>query len=262
MKASQFLNEFKHIDSFILSCPSCHNQTLKGDKNRFLVEETNQSKLMQQHPDFEPEWLSGVETHVFSCILKCVNPSCSQVVACNGIGTLDWDYEEDEDGFVRQVFTNFYKAHFFTPSLNFFSTPENCPVEVSNMLNEAFRLTFISPSSASNKVRIAIEILLSTLKIPKTKIIKGKRTRISLHNRIKEAKNKKPKLGKLEDILTALKWIGNSGSHEDSSELTLDDIFNAYKLMEYVLSEIYLPNDKLLKFAKSINKNKGLSKKK
>ena len=129
------------------------------------------------------------------------------------------------------------------------------------MLNEAFRLTFISPSSASNKVRIAIEILLSTFKIPKTEIIKGKRRRISLHNRITKAKNKKPKLGKLEDILIALKWIGNSGSHEDSSELTLDDIFNAYELMEHVLSEIYLPNDKLLKLAKFINKNKGLSKK-
>ena len=74
--------------------------------------------------------------------------------------------------------------------------------------------------------------------------------------RITKAKDKNIVLGKLEDILYAIKWLGNAGSHS-SSEITLDDVFDAYELMHHVLIELYQPKNRLNKLAKAIRKRKG-----
>ena len=63
-------------------------------------------------------------------------------------------------------------------------------------------------------------------------------------------------LGELENILYALKWLGNAGSHANS-EISVDDVFDAYEFMNHILNEIYEPKQKLEKLAKEIRKKKG-----
>ena len=75
-------------------------------------------------------------------------------------------------------------------------------------------------------------------------------------NEKEEAKNKNANLGDLEDILYAIKWLGNAGSH-GNSEITIDDVFDAYEFMNHILNEIYEPKQKLEKLAKEIRKKKG-----
>ncbi|EMC8781261.1 hypothetical protein [Providencia rettgeri] len=70
-------------------------------------------------------------------------------------------------------------------------------------LIEAFYLTPLSLSSTVNRIRIAIENLLNSFKIPKTKIIKGHRKRLNLHERIRIGSSKIKVLGRLEEAMTA-----------------------------------------------------------
>ena len=57
-----------------------------------------------------------------------------------------------------------------------------------------------------------------------------------------------------------IKWLGNAGSHS-SAEITLDDVFDAYELMQHILIELYQPKNELGKLAKAIRKRKGPIKK-
>lgn len=79
-----------------------------------------------------------------------------------------------------------------------------------------------------------------------------KRVKLSLHNRIEEFKKKSSALA---DLLMAIKWLGNAGSH--ITAITSNDILDAYEMMEHLLAEIYDPPAKnLAKLAKQINQSK------
>ena len=52
-------------------------------------------------------------------------------------------------------------------------------------------------------------------------------------------------------------WLGNAGSHSNH-EVTLDDVMDAYEMMEAVLTQLYEPKgDSVKKLVKEINKKKG-----
>jgi hypothetical protein len=128
---------------------------------------------------------------------------------------------------------------------------------VSTPLNESFKLFFSSPSAASNNVRIAIEELLTELKVKRFNVSKGRRLFINLHQRIESLP---AKYAQFKDMILAIKWLGNAGSH-GHSEVTIDDAMDAYELTEHILKEIYEPKAKKLKaLAKKVNKKKGPSK--
>ncbi|AVR45432.1 hypothetical protein C7S20_09200 [Christiangramia fulva] len=82
----------------------------------------------------------------------------------------------------------------------------------------------------------------------------GKRKPISLHKRILIFDNKE-----LTDLLIAIKWIGNTGSH--LGDLETIDILEAYKLLEFALNRLYAnPEKEIKKITKDINKRKGTRK--
>ena len=79
-----------------------------------------------------------------------------------------------------------------------------------------------------------------------------KRVGLPLHARIIEYRKKNQQLA---DLLLAVKWIGNSGSHD--SKITKDDTLDAYRILEYVLTKLYSNNEtELIKMATQINKMK------
>ncbi|MGB3133805.1 MAG: DUF4145 domain-containing protein, partial [Candidatus Macondimonas sp.] len=85
-----------------------------------------------------------------------------------------------------------------------------------------------------------------------------KRRFISLHQRIALLP---PKYAHLKDLILAIKWLGNAGSHDGGSEVTLDDVMDSYELTEHILQEVYAPKlEKLQKIAKNVNKKKGPAK--
>jgi hypothetical protein len=136
----------------------------------------------------------------------------------------------------------------------YFHIPDNCPVLVKELINESFSLFFSSPNAAANCIRAAIEKLLTELNIKRFNIVKGERRFISLHQRIGLLPNK---YSKFKDLILAIKWLGNAGSH-GHTQLSMDDVMDSYELTKHILNEIYEPKAKKLKaMAKKVNNKKG-----
>ena len=248
---------FKQTDNVTFPCPSCTNLSLKLNKDKFFAEDTASSKKMKADDDYwEPEWL----TSVFTTVLICNNSDCAESVICSGIGSVDWEPEPNEHGEMEQQYYSYYLPKIFIPTIHFFNIPEKCPDNVKSLLIEAFSLTLQSPGSAANKVRAAIENILTEYGVPRYSRKNGKNNRLTLDSRIAKAKDKNVVLGELENILYAIKWLGNAGSHANS-EILQDDVFDAYELMSHLLSELYHSKADINKLAKAIRKKKGPIKK-
>src|SRR5262249_26551986 len=110
------------------------------------------------------------------------------------------------------------------------------------------------PRSAANAIRVAIEELLTALKIKRFRKSGGQRRFISLHERILSLPQK---YANEQNVLLAAKWLGNAGSHSNG-EVTGDDVLDLYEFVEHVLSELYVGKTKsLIAKANRVNKFKG-----
>jgi len=228
-------------------CPVCDSSNLKIDK--FSYEETGVSKRNHEHPDFEPEYMS----FRFTSMLKCQKPSCQEVLSCNGTGHVQEVHELDPDGqYSGPSYTEVFQPKYVIPPLNLFDVPK-CPDGIGEMITDAFGLYFCDLSSCANKIRTVIEKILDQQNVIKTRISKKKkRNLLTLHARIFEFRLKNQDAA---DMLLAIKWIGNEGSHLGSLEQ--DDILDAFAFLEHLLDLIYVKtHQKLLKRSRQINKAK------
>lgn len=79
----------------------------------------------------------------------------------------------------------------------------------------------------------------------------------NLNKRIDKEFRKKE--SELADLILAVKWIGNEGSHLGS--LKRQDIIDAYSILEHALNKLYDDREKMIKNkATKINKHKGVPK--
>ena len=236
-------------------CPTCRKGFLRIRKDTFFKEELRSSRH-HSYDEWEPEWIE----YVYSCLLLCTNEQCKEIVSCSGVGSVEADYGEDEDGQPVQEYDDFFRPKYFEPPLHLLSLPDACPESIAIPMKESFRLFFSSPSAASNCVRSAVEELLTELKVRRFNLKDGKRRFIGLHARIALIPTK---YGDLKELILAIKWLGNAGSHGTVGEggISIDDVMDSYELMEHVLNEVYAPTKKkLAALAKKVNKKKGPAK--
>jgi hypothetical protein len=180
------------------------------------------------------------EEYMIAFFLECDVSHCQEVVVVSG--TLVTKEEGDGDTYMNWVENVYPKS--FTPTINIFEIPYGVPQNVKKELVKSFDLFWISPSASANSLRIAVEILLDEFEIDKED---SKGSFISLGNRIKDfaSNSQTASIGaKLKEILTALKHIGNDGSHQSTLEYT--DVLDGYKLFEKVLDSIYVKSDEKL----------------
>lgn len=231
-------------------CPACRVGHLTLDKKSLINQETAASLKEHSHDAWEPDWIRSV----FACVFQCDNANCKEPVTCSGVGRVDhFEYEDEEYGWSQST-EEPLTPHYFHPSLVLMDIPEKCPEKVAGYLHESFALSFADPSAALNSARTAVEALMTALGIKRFAIVKGKQRSISLHQRIQLLP---PKYQEQKDLLLAVKWLGNAGSH-DGDKATTADVSVTYDLLEHVLSEIYEGKGKKLKaMAKKVNKKKG-----
>ena len=109
-----------------------------------------------------------------------------------------------------------------------------CPDSVSNELRAAFRLFFADAGACAGRIRVALEKLMNHLGVQRRKKgSKGKSYDLSLHQRIEIYANATPEL---RDQLLAIKWLGNTGSHE--GQIVRDDVLSGFEVLEHVIGEI------------------------
>jgi Domain of unknown function (DUF4145) len=236
-------------------CPTCHNGLLRIKEDTFHNNEIRESRDHHSYDHWDPECIQ----YVFSCMLVCKNDQCKETVSCIGVGGVESNITYDVNDEPDHSYDEFFLPKYFEPHLRLINIPEKCPESVSKPLKESFGLFFSSPSAASNNVRMAIEELLTELKVRRFNLVKNERRFMSLNQRI----NLLPlKFSQLKDLILAIKWLGNAGSHA-SGKVSMDDVMDSYDLIEHVLHEIYAPKTKkLAALAKQINKKEGPLKRK
>ena len=238
-------------------CPTCGKDFLDIKEGSFIKEESFNSRKSSHGLGYY--YNPYEDDYIYTCLLICRNKQCREIVASTGYGEFskydDMYYSEESGEWESEEYwDNFFQPQYFQPHLKIIQIPTGCPELVEKSLNESFKLFFSSPSSAANNVRIALEELLTALNVNRFILAKGKRRSISLHQRIE---NLPAKYSDFKEMILAIKWLGNAGSHSHH-EITTDDVLNAYELLEHVLNEIYQSKTKrLVAITKKINKNKG-----
>lgn len=215
-------------------CPKCRASHLTLVPNSLIYKETLESRRAHHDENWEPDWVS----YVFVCIFECASPSCREVVSCCGDGYVEGDY--DEDGHVGN---DLFRPKYFNPPLVLMDLPKNCPSEAVSHLSESFALFFADSGAALSSVRSAVEAILTNLRVKRFILVKRKRKPLNLHRRIELLP---AKYDELKDLLIAVKWLGNAGSHDGKNPAT-EDVRTAYDLLEQVISRIYDPNEGKLK---------------
>ena len=195
-------------------------------------DETPTSRDGHDSPGFEPDEDIHHNAHA---VLKCDRSSCSGIVHAVGRGYVDREIHQDGQDY---DWVQFIEVEYFAPPLRLISFPALCPEDVCAEIQQTFSIFWADPSSAGNKLRVAIEKLLTRQRVAQhTTSKKGKRVRLNLNARIDAWKKEK-----LRTELHAIRWIGNSGSHD--GELTRSDVLDGLEILERVLSELFDGNAK------------------
>src|SRR5690606_11802036 len=117
---------------------------------------------------------------------------------------------------------------------NIIDLPKTSPKEITTELEAAFGLYWSNPAACAVRIRVALESLMNHLGVPKrTKAKHGRFNSLTLHSRIDNFASKDATIG---PQLMALKWLGNTGSHD--STVSKSDLLDAFEILEYVLGEL------------------------
>lgn len=231
-------------------CPTCGKGILNPISDTFKSFEAATSRKKRGSMDWDPLEIE----YIYSCLLVCLNEGCKEVLVNSGEGFVDVDVEYDENGQPDQNYFDYYRPKYFYPHLKLFSLPKNTPKDVVEEINQSFELIFCNPPSASNHIRIALENLLTHMKVKRYENKNRKKIFLNLHKRIDLIPTK---LQALKEFFLALKWLGNAGSHSNK-KISFDDVMDAYEIMDEVLRELFEEKQKhIKKLVMTINKKKG-----
>jgi hypothetical protein len=231
-------------------CPTCGNGALTLSEDKFMHAETSASCKQRNHKEWDFEWIR----YRFAGLLTCSNNVCKEHVSFSGEGKVEGMayYEEAYEQYVEDH-SNVFTPHVFDPPLNLFIVPHRCPVEVRKEIISAFGLFWNDISACANRVRLVVEMLMTEHGVKRFVNKNGKRTALTLHNRLELYKKVQPEVA---DHLLAIKWIGNSGSH--TGKIEKGDIIDAFELLEYSLNKLFDDTEKRVSnLAKKINRAKG-----
>jgi hypothetical protein len=211
-------------------CPTCGKGVLSLDKAGLVKHESGESARLHDVEGFGPEWIS----YRFSAALVCANRRCQEIVMVVGNGSVEEKHYYDEFGEHHSDYPDIFFPQFFEPPLRPIDIPDHTPKDVKISLTEAFKFIFVNQSAATNQLRVAIEVLLDNFEVKRTN---PDGTYRSLGNRLKILPHH---LSNIFIHLSAIRWIGNAGSHELEA-ISITDLLDALKLIESMLNKLYPP---------------------
>jgi hypothetical protein len=228
-------------------CPTCMLGVLEVDALGFTQKLDSPSQKLNDDPDPSSAMWELDLKGVFNGILTCSNPRCSENVAISG----HFKYIEANTTFGPDDFEGGYQAvrvlipKYFTPSLKLVRLNNEVPTDIKVLMKQALELFWLDESSCGNKMRVLVEKLMDAQAVASGS---------SLHQRLVSYKAVQPVLA---DMLMAVKWLGNSGSHKSDS-LNREDLITAADILESVLNTVYQPDvTALIAKSAAINAAKG-----
>ncbi|WP_323175995.1 DUF4145 domain-containing protein [Pantoea ananatis] len=225
-------------------CPACGRPTLELVPNSFHSERTSSAR---HHYEADEGFCPEEDEDVFSCLLRCSQRNCLQPVAVSGDGYYERDYENSYDGDYNYVAT--YRPRHFYPPLVLFTPCDNYPEKIKSQLKEISAQLPGHRQAAINALRTTLESVLDHFKIPREQ----NNRYLSLERRISMIPDP---FRYVEAGFRAMKWLGNTGSH-NLREVSDDDIEGACVMLNDFLLQIFRkPNDHSETIAR-LNKNHG-----
>lgn len=217
----------QHVDNSYCppwKCPSCCNGTVILVRDSFKQAQTYESKAARKHEDWDPEWI----TYTFSAWALCSNAKCKEEFVITGDGGVEpgWDSEGD------MKWSDTFYPRYIAPMPRVIEFPAKCPKDIVKELESSFLLLLSCPAASAGRIRAALELLLDHVGIARKPEKEGA-VEYSLHKRIEEYSKNNAVLG---GHLMALKWLGNTGSHQ--SNVHKSDLLDAFEILEHALSEI------------------------
>jgi len=209
------------------------------------VEESERSKkAMQEAEDWDPNWTENR----FVAFLKCSWTSCGELVVVSG----DTESVEEADEEFGRVWANHLRPRSMFPAPHIIELPNELPRPVEKEIENSFQLFWVDLGASANRMRTSLERVMDHFQIRKFNKT-GKRVAIPLANRISLFEQEHG--SQFSDIFTALRHVGNLGSHADIDRVSL---LSAYEVYEHALSELFAKRSKkIAALSKKIVKSKG-----
>jgi len=228
-------------------CPYCKKDFLEFNKNNTNKIFTSRCESPDSDPRDDKFFISG--------ILIC--KYCEKGITFLGKGNNDL-FEIYDKGESYDEYGESLEFLAFAPPLELIGLSDKIPPKIQESLRESFSLYFLDMKACANRIRETIEVIMNDFRIPKKKKSKkNKMSNLVLHRRIEEF-GLKSKYSEASKYLTAIKWIGNEGSH--SGIFNEESVLAGYEMLEKALDLIYVKdNQKLLKIRDKILKTKRYS---
>lgn len=229
-------------------CPYCFRSKLspkRGEDQKLLMlnglspEHGKYHETASEHDE--------VEIHAFALLLHCTNPDCGLTTIA--VGRLKATPYEDD--FHKRRYDVEAEPRFFQPPVDVVRIPDCVPDDIRAELRRSYAVFFCDPSAAANALRVAIECLMDKSNVPS--IVNGRKQ--SLHARLLELKKSNHDVA---DLLGAVKWLGNDGSHYSQSP-TSQELLSGYSVFLHAATKLFNDPDSLAKsHAAEISKGRGL----
>jgi hypothetical protein len=197
------------------------------ERDSLISAETVPSQKAHKDENFDPDWID----YGFTAWARCSSTACKQRFAIGGRGGVEPQYTNDEGDW---DYCDFFRPLFCYPMPHIIGIPKKCPDNVAFELEGAFSVFWSNTAACAGRIRVAIELMMDQLGVPKRKKnAKGSFYDLQLHRRVEIFSLKEPVIGQQ---LMALKWLGNAGSHVGA--VNQSDLLDAFEILEHALSEI------------------------
>lgn len=171
--------------------------------------------------------------------LMCQNDKCSEVGIMVMLGEVYSDGETEPELLFKPTYVN--------PAPNMCSLRKEYPWQIRTLLEQVFLLFWTDLASSGNKLRIAVEELLTQQGVdlhhhdngvPRLNK-NGYPTPIMLHERLRRFKGRGKVESKCVSALEAIKWLGNDSSH--AGEHVFENVlYQAIMVFSAVMEQLYL----------------------
>lgn len=241
MKLEVFVREFVKGEIPEYPCPSCGK--LKLSEKAFVSEADASTKRNGGSEGWEPEY----DEYVFSLTLECTG--CFETIFVSGDGYVDEEIDvDDHENWSRHLVVKYRPKYFFS-ALRFIDYPNATPKDVKESVDAAAALFYAHPAASCNSLRMAAEGIVTSLGVPES--ARGKF--VSLEKRIKQL----PESSTERNLLDAIRWQGNNGSHSNSI-ITHADTEDSFNIINLLIEEVYSDRKrKIQELADAINLRKG-----
>jgi Domain of unknown function (DUF4145) len=200
------------------------------------------------------ETLAGPQRGFFHGELRCSRPACGNIYVVAGEWTRGSDNPDEEEEEIDSFDAGLFGlvVRHVLPPLPLIAFPDATPKKILALVDSASSALLSDSSSASNRIRTAIDALLDEQHVRKTS--PKNRQRLKTHDRILLFESKNQTAAKQ---LMAMKWIGNVGSHE-GEPLSLKLVLDGIELFARAIELIYDPREaELERLAAEINRRGG-----